>query len=345
MPENESWNYCILEHLFQPTSAFIFAPNPWFPYHFRYFVQHFGSTMSDHSVNYSVTSPRPDSVKLVTDVHPSAIVLNKNAPLSPNTVLATLAAHDKVPTKSLREIISGLVATIKLRELAWEADCTAMRARINHAEDRLEAAMEGHKDEDFNFNKASVPPNFIRNNNHVASFQIPIGEGLSLPAEFIKRDEDNKTKVWGVTGRFGKGEPVYAHEIFARPVEDPSFPAEPMHPWFLRLLQGSTSSYAHLREAADQLGDWGLAADIARFRQCEDQLRELNATIHSLRAEANLTETLQDTCRIRLGAANAHGLLARLESVCHGKDCRFPIRGDFAVRPTSYRGRVRGRPL
>jgi len=301
--------------------------------------------MSDHSVNYSVTSPHPDSVEIIVDNHPSAAIFNDNAPMSPNTVLTTLAAHDEVPTESLHEIVTGLVATIRLRELAWEADRTAMRARINHTKDCLEAAMEAREDQDFDFNEAGVPTDFIRNNNRVPSFQIPIGEGLSLPAEFIKRDEDNKTKVWGVTGRFGKGEPAYAHELFARPIEDPSFPAEPMRPWFLRLLQGSTTSYTHLREAANELGDWGLAADIARFRQCEDQLRELNATIHSLRAEADLTETLQDACRIRLGAANAHGRLARLESVCHGKDCRFPIRGDFAVRPTSYRTRGRGRPL
>jgi len=301
--------------------------------------------MSDHSVNYSVTSPRPDSVKLVDNVYPSAIVFNENAPMSPNTVLATLAAHNEVPTKSLREIITGLVATIKLHELAWEADRTAMRARIHHTEDRLEAAMEAREEQDFDFDEAGIPTDFIRNNNRIPAFQIPIGEGLSLPTEFIKRDEDTCTKVWGVTGRFGKGEPVYAHELFAHPIEDPSFPAEPMRPWFLRLLQGSTASYTHLHKAVDELGDWGLAADIMRYRQYEDQLHELNATIHSLRAEGELTETLQDTCRICLAAANAHGRLARLESVCHGKDCRFPVCGNFAIRPTSYRGRGRGRPL
>ena len=57
--------------------------------------------MSDHSINYSVMSPRPDSVKIVIDTHPLAIIFNENTPMSPNTVLATLAAHDEVPTKSL----------------------------------------------------------------------------------------------------------------------------------------------------------------------------------------------------------------------------------------------------
>ena len=97
--------------------------------------------MSDHSVNYSVTSPHPDSVEIVHDAHPSAAIFNDNAPMSPNTVLATLATHNEVPTESLREIITGLVTTIKLRELAWEADRTAMRARINHAEDRLDVTL------------------------------------------------------------------------------------------------------------------------------------------------------------------------------------------------------------
>ena len=70
--------------------------------------------MSDASLNYSITSPPPDSVEIVVDNHPSAAIFNANAPMSPNTVLATLAAHDGVPTESLREIITGLVATIKL---------------------------------------------------------------------------------------------------------------------------------------------------------------------------------------------------------------------------------------
>ena len=303
--------------------------------------------MSNLSHNYSVTSPRGGSPSAdpVADYHPSAIILNENAPMSPNTVLTTLAAHDEVPTETLREIITGLIATIKIREIAWEADRTAMRARINHAEDRLDVALQAREEPDFDFDHAGVPSDFVRNNNRVPAFQIPIGEGLYLPAEFIKRDEDDQKKVWGVTGRFGSGEPAYAHELYARPVESPETPIEPLRPWFLRLLQGSSANFAHLTEAANELGDWGLAADIACFREYEDQVRDLNATIHSLHAEAELTESLIDSCRHRLSAANAHRRLARLEAVCHGKDCRFPVRGDFSIRPSAMRSRGRGRPL
>jgi len=302
--------------------------------------------MSDHSLNYSVTSPRAGSpaVNVAAEYHPSAIILNENAPMSPNTVLTTLAAHDEVPTETLREIITGLVATIKIREVAWEADRTAMRACINYAEDRLDVAMQAREEPDFDLDSTNVPADFIRNNNRVPTFQIPIGEGLYLPAEYIKRDEDDRKKVWGVTGRFGTGEPAYAHDLFARPVEQPETPNEPLRPWFLRLLQGSSTNYAHLRDAIEELEDWGLAADITRYREYEDQVRDLNATIHSLRAEADLTETLLDSCRHRLSAANADKRLARLEAVCHGKDCRFPLRRSFAIRPSNSRGTGRGRP-
>ena len=53
-----------LERLFQPTPAFIFTPNPWFNFHFKYFVQHFNSTMSDHSINYSICHRRLDTVEV-----------------------------------------------------------------------------------------------------------------------------------------------------------------------------------------------------------------------------------------------------------------------------------------
>jgi len=86
----------------------------------------------------------------------------------------TLAAHDEVPTESLREIITGLVTTIKLHELAWEADRTAMRARVNHTEDCLESALEAHEGQDFDFDEAGVPTDFIHNNNRVVTAKIRV---------------------------------------------------------------------------------------------------------------------------------------------------------------------------
>src|SRR5712672_2379870 len=159
--------------------------------------------MSDISISYLVNSPVEASPTInANEYHPAAIVTSENAPISPNTVLATLAAHDDVPTESLREIITGLVATINLREMAWEADRVAMHARINHAEDRLEAAMEEHED-DPEFEFGSIPAGFECNKDCVPHFDIPVGDGMFLPAAFIQQDTNTYKKVWGVMGRFG----------------------------------------------------------------------------------------------------------------------------------------------
>ena len=168
---------------------------------------------------------------------------------------------------------------------------------------------------------------------------------MFLPAVFIRRDESTYKKVWGVTGQFGKEEPQYAVEIFASPTNDPSIPTEPLRQWFLRLLQGRTSNYEFLRDTAINLGNWGVTADITRYREYEDQLRELNASILAMRSEAEALDVLQESCRNRLAAANVSRHLARLEGACQGCDCRFPIVHDATVQPSNRRSHGRGRPV
>jgi len=105
---------------------------------------------------------------------------------------------------------------------------------------------------------------------------------MFLPAAFIRRDIVSYKKVWGVTGRFGKEEPQYTIEIFANPVNEPGMPTEPLRLWFVHLLQGCTSNYEFLHDAAINLGNWGLTADITRFQEYKDQLWELNASITAM---------------------------------------------------------------
>jgi len=252
--------------------------------------------MSDISISYLVHSPIEASPTInAKEYHLATIVTSKNAPISPNTVLATLAAHDDVPTESLHEIITGLVATIKLHKMAWEADHVAMRARINHAEDRLEAVMEERKDNP-KFEFGSIPIDFEHNEGHIPHFDIPVGDGMSLPTAFIHRNKNTYKKVWGVTGQFGKDEPQYAVEIFANPANNSGIPTELLRLWFVRLLQGHTSNYKFLRDAAIDLGDWGITANITRYCEYEDQLHELNTSISAMRAKAKALDVLQESC-------------------------------------------------
>src|SRR5712675_796663 len=126
--------------------------------------------------------------------------------------------------------------------------------------------MEEHE-EDPEYEYGSIPPGFKRNKDHIPNFDIPVGDGMSLPAAFIRRDKNMYKKVWGVTGRFGKEEPQYAVEIFANPTNDAGIPTEPLRLWFVHLLQGQTSNYKFPRDVAINLGDWGITADITHYHE------------------------------------------------------------------------------
>jgi len=260
--------------------------------------------MSDISISYLVNSPQEASPTInAEEYHPAAIVMSENVPISPNMVLATLAAHDDVPTESLREIITSLVAMIKLREMSWEADHVAMCAHINHAEDRLEAVMDEQEDNP-KFEFGSIPTDFEHNAGCISHFDIPVGDSMFLPAVFLHHNKNTYKKVWGVTRRFGKEEPQYTIKLFVNPIDDTGIPTKPLQLWFLRLLQGRTLNYEFLWDAAIDLGDWGLIANITHYRKYEDQVHKLNVSICAMRAEVKALDVLQEACCNCLAAAN-----------------------------------------
>src|SRR5712671_4265761 len=218
-----------------------------------------------------------------------------------------------------------------------------MHTWVNHAEDRLEAAME-EREEEHEFEFGPVPTGFEPNQERLPHFNIPVGAGLCLPAAFIRCNTLTYKKAWGVTGRFGRDEPQYAFEIFANPVNNVGAPSTPLHLWFIRLLQGRTSNYKFVCNAAIDLGDWGLIADITRYWEYEDQLRKINASISAMCAEAEALDALQESCRNRLAATKASSCLARIESTCQGKDCRFAMKRDDTILPSNRRNHGRGHP-
>jgi len=89
---------------------------------------------------------------------------------------------------------------------------------------------------------------------------------------------------------------------------------------------------------AIDLSDWGIIADITQYREYEDQVRELNASICAMCTEAEALNTLQEACRNCLVAANVSRHLAQLEGACQGRDCHFPIIRDATIQPSNHQG-------
>ena len=90
---------------------------------------------------------------------------------------------------------------------------------------------------------------------------------------------------------------------------------EPLPLWLLDLLQGSETTFRLVLHASQATRDWGLPADIARYRSTTDRINELYAAHEGiLDSLASCRESL-DLIAGRLGGAKAPSRLAHLQYI------------------------------
>jgi len=101
--------------------------------------------------------------------------------------------------------------------------------------------------------------------------------------------------------------PIYARAVYS------SEPIKPLPAWFHQLLVGTPAIHANLAKAAHQLDDWGIAADISRYRKLDDNLSCINAELKRLEAEAGAVRIAKTICKGRLELARATKQLGHME--------------------------------
>ena len=104
----------------------------------------------------------------------------------------------------------------------------------------------------------------------------------------------------------------YSLPIYTQPVYS-SEPINPLPAWFHQLLMGTPTVHANFTKAAHRLSDWGVTADITRYRKLDDDLSCLNAEIEQLEAEAGAACIAKTICKGRLELARAPKQLAHME--------------------------------
>jgi hypothetical protein len=151
--------------------------------------------------------------------------------------------------------------------------------------------------------------------------------------------------VYGVTGRFGEDEPQYTRELFAAPSLTDNSPVHPLPNWFVMYLHGRSGEYTTLFEAARSLHPWGIAAEIARYRDHYEHSRAIRHQLECLELEhAGITDEL-GACRRRLEQARAPHLLERLQRA-NARERPIDVTRHLAILPgPNRRTRGRGRPL
>ncbi len=204
------------------------------------------------------------------------------------------------------------------------------KAAINKLEENLEFAESCLLNYQETFVKA--PDGYVAN-DRLPTFTIPLGEGSDVPAKWIKQLDDGR--VAGHSEHDGTGDLPYVKEIYAAPQDSTLDPAEVLPFWIRETLQGSAIQYQELRRAVRDLDDWGLYAEVLRYRQLNEDILSLKAQLDLNHASLAATQNARLQSATRLEAARLPKQISHMAA---------PIR---AAPSTAVRGawkKGRGRP-
>jgi hypothetical protein len=248
-------------------------------------------------------------------------------PVSLQTTVNILATQPDL-NEMVRAIAYGLVSTVHCRKVA-HALKTKERDETNHV---LQKKLKAYADKiDRNFFLLGCPNGYEPNNGHVSTL-IPVGEGFSVPAKFVRLRDDGRVLL--LLGKEQHEEP-YAIDLFLSPDYSSQDVAEPIPIWFNTLLNGPTPAFHTLQRAVADLDDWNATAEIEQFRCQDDRLRHLRDKLAIIQAEVHLAEDDLVACRYRIEAARILSHIPNLEGRAWSED--YP-----ACRCTLRRGARRG---
>ena len=205
--------------------------------------------------------------------------------MSPATIATTLVVHPDLNADILRAITKGLLATIARHDAQENIEIRCLNEQICGLHDRVE-----HYENIFK----RAPDGYIDNEGRVPHFFIPLGDGVFKPAKWIKKLED------GRVARFheqqGPDESPYIIDLYAQADmvgHGKENPIEPLPIWFRALLIGPSSDFVHLQGDIGDLDDWGLAREIARFCELDQESAKLTTQVDVLHEELDATH---DAC-------------------------------------------------
>jgi hypothetical protein len=265
--------------------------------------------MSDLSLNMSNESPTN-----LTGQNPFDA-----PPLSPGTAETAmqLAQGDH---EIVIQIAKGLISTLRRRaeETRQEREQKDLRIRD------LEQIVEGSAP------RSSPPEGYVKNTNYRAPFfTIPIQDGYSQPAYWVQKAPDGR--VAGLPEIWSENDQPYIGEIYAPPFDatqnnhedtddrDPypehADPTLPLPPWLHELLKGPAVQFDKLRKEVDEHENWGVQAEIRRFREMELFIIDTQRRLDLLHAELRGARQAQEASQGRLELAKLDKTMSHLRTL------------------------------
>ena len=277
------------------------------------------TTSQAESPTYIPSSRSPSPIPV-----PSRHTLADN-PISPRSAANILDSGTYLDPNTLQGIAKALLKTIKQREDNHMAEVRELNARIN----RLEDLVKTHTD---TFQRC--PEGYVLNTKY-PGLTINIGNGLQREVKWVKHLEQGTMACF--TEDDGPGNTPHIVKIYAQPCTSAE-PIEPLPIWLESILLGPSAAFNTLAEAARELDDWGIHADLLRFQELDASWQEAEGEERKWEACANAFALAKNLCKSRLEAAHCAYQLGAFENL-------GPIRQGSQLarrgrRPTPF---VRGR--
>jgi hypothetical protein len=251
------------------------------------------------SYNASNESPVEAPVQL-----PPRLDSSTPMPLSPRTIRTTLQSTTNIDNTMLRTITNGLLQTIADREASTSVATKRYEDRLHHLEQKIL-----HYEATFNH----PPVGYEVNNGKVANFQIPVGDGLYQEAKWVRLNDDGT--VSGYLDTHSPNQQPFTIDLYATPDYSVDSPVEPLPAWFQHLLTGPGGDFHILQGVVADTEDWGLAREIAHYRELDNDITAVAIKIEEYQRDLNAACACLGSCKSRLVLARAAERLATLQNV------------------------------
>lgn len=307
----------------------------------------------------SIEVDEDESYLLTPDEAAPARTPREISPISAYNILQAFGdEHNEDPSKELRELAEDAARAVVNRVKAHDRQVEDLQAEIG----RLRTQNQPHLVEDLRTEitrlrnqlvptpvtrqRAPPPSGFLHNEGRLPQFIIPHC-GYRAEARYVRVCPTDATMAQGTMG--GAQDPVYAlplHATVYRPsFGDDAYPAEPLPEWFRNLMHAVDPHFRTLLQGSRTLEDWGLTADIARYRATSERIRDLHAAEEGIASSLASCRESRELIAFRLGSARAAERLNRFRYLA---DDEVPTvqRNDPPLPQEAQRrssGRARGR--
>ena len=245
--------------------------------------------------------------------------------ISPCSALNQLQRGEDINSVTLHGICKSLVITIRTREDHHNQEKEQLLEQIK----QLEGHLKEHKE------TIQQCPEGYEENMQYPRLKINISMGLHHPVKWIKLLD--KGTIAGFCNDNGLGSSPHILKIYAQPYPTPE-PVEPLPSWFKTILLGPSPMYYNFVQAAGELDDWGIKADIQWFCDMDALLQEANNEVQKWEACATAIAHACQLCKSYLEAVHAPYQLGAFKNLGPVRTCTQLAHQGRCFSPTLVHG-------